>query len=336
MLVEDSASDIVSCENQAAMYKAQSGVDISFVTSGTFDEAISKYDNSFDGAIIDLKLGDDIGGGNRVIERIKDLNARIPVCVTTGTPANVDDVDGSFIQSYVKGDFEYNEIFSIFTNYYKSGITKIFSAKGTVEKLLRSIYYESIFLQKEVWFSYGEKDPDASERGLLRHTINNMLHRLDENSDTYFKEEFYIVPPSKNELKTGSIISHDSKKFVILTPACDLVPRANLNGQPKTSHIVLVVIEPQNEYLKDDTSEKDKNKLKSNNKVLNLHYMPSAYDFEGGFINFRNIETKDTITFYDTLKSKCLIQISPFFLKDIISRFSTFYARQGQPDINIM
>ncbi|MFQ2549269.1 hypothetical protein ACK305_18520, partial [Aeromonas caviae] len=31
---------------------------------------------------------------------------------------------------------------------------------------------------------------------------------------------------------------------------------------------------------------------------------------------------------------KPLIQISPAFVKDIVSRFSSYYARQGQPDID--
>ena len=69
------------------------------------------------------------------------------------------------------------------------------------------------------------------------------------------------------------------------------------------------------------------------NKHTYHHWMPRTAFFQGGVLNFRKLTTlnKDDL---DERFGKPIIQISPFFLKDIISRFSSYYARQGQPDID--
>ena len=77
-----------------------------------------------------------------------------------------------------------------------------------------------------------------------------------------------------------------------------------------------------------------------NEIVENLHdefsripRLPETDFFEGGVLNFRKLTTwhKDE---FDQKFGKLTIQISPFFIKDIVSRFSSYYARQGQPEID--
>ena len=81
---------------------------------------------------------------------------------------------------------------------------------------------------------------------------------------------------------------------------------------------------------------KKENKLKNvfgNNYTDYFHWLPETDFFNGGFLNFRKITTctKDELgDIYDPPH----IQISPHFVKDILSRFSSYYARQGQPDID--
>jgi len=74
-------------------------------------------------------------------------------------------------------------------------------------------------------------------------------------------------------------------------------------------------------------------RLCSNSHCTYLHFLPPTGIFPGGLVNFRQIETYSKTDFNAKyLYPKC--QISPFFIKDIISRFSSYYARQGQPDLN--
>ena len=55
--------------------------------------------------------------------------------------------------------------------------------------------------------------------------------------------------------------------------------------------------------------------------------------FEGGIINFRKVNTYKPKDF-DSKFDKPLVQISMAFTKDIVSRFSSYYSRQGQPDFD--
>jgi hypothetical protein len=73
---------------------------------------------------------------------------------------------------------------------------------------------------------------------------------------------------------------------------------------------------------------------RNNSLELYLHWLPGTLEFKGGFLNFRKITTI-TVDEYNSSYEKLFIQIAPSFIKDIISRFSSFYARQGQPNIDI-
>ena len=71
-----------------------------------------------------------------------------------------------------------------------------------------------------------------------------------------------------------------------------------------------------------------------NNKSSYYHWLPQTKFFKGGFLNFRKLETLDIEKFSEIFKTPPKIQISPSFVKDIVARFSSYYARQGQPDID--
>ena len=142
-----------------------------------------------------------------------------------------------------------------------------------------------------------------------------------------------------DKFTTGSIVKAADQWFVVLSPACDLVIRAS--GEFKTDRILLVEIEVEadivNHALKDITKiSRRKNKLKTvfnNHHRDYYHWLPKTDFFNGGFLNFRKLKTLEKDDFEDQFE-KPSIQISPFFIKDIVSRFSSYYARQGQPDID--
>ena len=184
------------------------------------------------------------------------------------------------------------------------------------------------------WTHHAKKDPKRTERSLLRYTINHLLQLLDESDDKFFPEEVYIYPSADNALKTGSIIKKDDKYFVVLNPMCDLVIRKN--NMPKATHILLVEIVPQCQ-LTTGCKENEMGNAFSNNKTPYYHWLPriksSKPTFDGGFLDFRILSTHPTEDFDEKFKPP-EFQISPSFVKDIVARFSSFYARQGQPDID--
>lgn len=71
-----------------------------------------------------------------------------------------------------------------------------------------------------------------------------------------------------------------------------------------------------------------------NNKSAFYHWLPETEFFKGGFLNFRKLVTLENKEFEGKFETPPKVQISPPFVKDIVARFSSYYARQGQPDID--
>lgn len=348
MIVEDADSDLEVCRTSVETYQTQKndagvGLVINLTECKTVDDALQKIDNSFDGAIIDLKFPSGDDKGKEVLEKIRDSFFRIPVIILTGTPDSIDAGDRPYLISVLKkGEADYQtDILDTFLDIYNTGLTRIIGGRGKIEQTLNEVFLKNLLPQLETWKNYGKSDTQRTEKALLRFTLNHLVQVLDDDEDQCFPEEVYIYPPLSNDLKTGSIIKNkDSEDLcVVLSPACDLVIRND--GNFKTDHILLVDIEEANAII--DTvlngitnRGKKKDKLKNvfgNNYTDYFHWLPETYFFNGGFLNFRKITTctKDELGYiYDPPH----IQISPHFVKDILSRFSSYYARQGQPDID--
>jgi hypothetical protein len=331
MLVEDDDQDCKTCLDSCRVYQGKTNRKIDIVVCKDLDEAERNLDNTYDGVIIDLKIGKDSEGGNKVSNNIVTSFFRIPIIIFTATPGNVAD-EFEYVEIYKKGEVEYSTIFEKFIEIYDTGMTKILGGRGEIERILGKVFQKNFLPQCNTWIKYGKKDPARTEKSILRHTLNHLLLLLDEDG-LFFPEEAYIYPPVLDQLYTGSIIKKKTEtgekpSFVILTPACDLVIREN--GNFKTDRILLIEIDDLELY-----NEKGKIEKRRNNSLeLYLHWLPKTAEFKGGFLNFRKI-TAITTAEYNSSYEKPFIQIAPSFIKDIISRFSSFYARQGQPNIDM-
>ena len=153
---------------------------------------------------------------------------------------------------------------------------------------------------------------------------------MDEDEEKYYPEEVYIYPPNKEELQTGGIVQclKSNTYLLVISPACDLANK-------KTERIQLLEIEDLEDVFSNrckKNAEENQEKLKKNTYALFYHYLPKTGFFSGGFVNFRRIHSVKPRQ-VKNLFSSPLLQISPSFCKDIVSRFSSYYARQGQPEI---
>lgn len=348
MIVEDADSDLEVCRTSVEIYqeqKKEAGIDIAINLKEfkTVEDALQGIDNSFDGAIIDLKFPSGDDKGKEVWLTIRDSFYRIPVIILTGTPDSIDADDRPFLVNVLKkgeADFE-KEILDSFFDIYNTGLTRIIGGRGKIEETLNDVFLKNLLPQIKIWKSYGKSDTQKTEKALLRFTLNHLVQALDDDEDKCFPEEVYIHPPFSDSLKTGSILKKKDAEgfYVVLSPACDLVIRKDNNF--KTDYILLVEVENENKIISAGLngiikSGKKQKKLKSifnNNYTDFFHWLPGTDFCSGGFLNFRKIAsyTKNEIANnFDPPH----IQISPHFIKDILSRFSSYYARQGQPDLN--
>ena len=335
LLVEDDDSSVKSCQEYANLDVRGIHLEI----AKTIDEAKTCLTKDIDVAIVDIKLGTMSEAGNSVIDEINSLCLRIPTVIHTGTPANV---TVPALKVFTRGENTYGEIFDYLFDVYNTGILNILGKKGFLEKKLTEVYSQNIQLViSNSWIKYGKLNPEQAEKALLRYTLNHLMQLLENTDDVEkcYPEEMYIFPPVDENYRTGSIVrDNENHYFIILSPACDLVLH---NGSFKTERVLLAEIKDISGIISMATkscteSEKRKEKLESiykNTYSLYYHWLPKVDFYPGGLINFRRI---NSFTKKELQKnySKPLIQIAPFFCKDIVARFSSYYARQGQPDID--
>ncbi len=341
LLVEDQEQDQKSCESAVNDFKEDNNCTIHLKICSNVQEALSALNGSYyDGAIIDMKLAGQGDEGNQVVDQIKSTFRRIPVVIMTGTP-DVAEKDGfPLVELCRKGDVTYSAIVQKLWGIYKTGLTRIMGGRGEIEKSLSQIFISNLLPQRERWITYGEEDANRTEKALLRHALNHLMQVLDDDVSTCYPEEFYIHPPISTRINTGSIVkSNDSESFyVVMNPACDLAERNG--GGCNTDRALLVEIQKLSDVFPDfdwenlsNRNKQDLEKAYKNGKSGYYHWLPGIQFFKGGLINFRRISTYTELELGENFNLP-KIQISPAFIKDMVSRFSSYYARQGQPDID--
>lgn len=357
LFVEDDDGELESCKISQRRYEREKGRKIEIISSKTLEEASIKLDNTFDGAIVDLKLtnGNEEFDGNTVADNIRK-SYRIPTAILTGTPQNAK-FESNFLGVYTRGEIEYVELFDLFYQIYDTGLTKIFGGRGIIEQVMDSIFWDSVRPNFNKWKTYVSEE-NNTEKGLLRFTVSHLLELLDMDSNTYYPEEMYITSPSLHSTMTGNIVQDNETgdSFIVLSPACDLVVRGN--GSFKTDSVLVCLIENYDieavesvkKILLPETAEDGtpintptrKQRDHANRELKSLiknsysnyyHYLPKTDCFRGGIINFRKVQSFHPSEF-DKRFSIPITRIAMSFTKDIVARFSSFYARQGQPDFN--
>ena len=345
LIVEDNERDLRTCRNSVNRYKKEKQREIELIECKTLDEAFKTLDNSFDGAIIDIKLTPQGAEGNQVVEKIIESFFRIPIAIFTGNRGSWDDNLNEkimLIGIFTKRNNVYFDLLDQFWDIYNTGLTRIMGGRGVIEKSLSKVFLKNLLPQTETWISYGAENPERTEKALLRYALNHLFQLLEEDNERCFPEEFYLHPPLLNDVTTGSIVKEkvSNQPFVVLSPACDLVIKKN-TCKFRTDRILFVEIEHTNNIISialdgitRTSRKKDKlEELFKNNYTFYYHWLPETDFFEGGFLNFRKLQTLNEDDFREKFE-KPSIQISPPFVKDIVSRFSSYYARQGQPDID--
>ena len=383
ILIEDNDTEVQVCQNAVNDFNddhKDKGWSIELEHRDNIKDASEALESSyFDGAIIDMRLGDSGNEGNQALDVIRQHLKRIPVAIYTATPDVADVTDIPSIGLFKKADITYGELIYKFWDIYKTGITKIMGGKGQIEQSLSQIFIkyllpkispEPTISEKSNWVSYAEEDPDNTEKALLRYTLNHLIHELYKSSENCYPDEMYIHLPNLEldqvKVDTGCILKNkDNNKFyIVLSPACDLAEREG--GECNTDRALLVEIQMLEDILSDDyfisnchggkklkkrylksnpespkeylLKQQDNDLIKYQRNTKNLYYcwLPKTSCFNNGaVINFRRVSTYSQEELNESFNSP-VIQVSSPFLKDIISRFSSYYARQGQPDINFM
>lgn len=338
LLVEDVELDRQGFLQSVERFNNEQGTDISVVDCTTLEQALDKLGEGFDGAVIDMKLGDAGGEGNEILKALDEQKARMPIVVLTGTPG---EADGTYVYIDVqkKGEADHLAILEDFRQIHASGLTKVMGGRGLFEVLLSKVYMSHIVSQKEVWKKYGQRDPEKSEKALVRHVMSHLIQMVDLDEGSFVPEEFYLAPPVDNALRTGSVVQQKDSAdfFAVMNPLCDLTVRSN--GGFNARKILLCKVAsfdecaaqlPENKKNSDGRNTLRKN-LDQNNKSA-YHALPKTDSFDGGYLDFEFLISVQKDQFEAEFEMP-KVQIAPAFIKDIVARFSAYYGRQGQPTL---
>ncbi|MGF7060711.1 hypothetical protein [Brassicibacter mesophilus] len=336
LLIEDSKDDVEACLDTIERMNTQnSEMRIEIVVSNTFRDALKELEKEYNGVIVDINL-DEGNSGNFIIRTIIE-NYRLPVAVMTGTPDTELEKD-SPIKIYKKGEASYEQIVNNLIKSCATGLFNVIGGKGIIQKVMNQVFWNNLYPQIQLWENLYEQKIDV-EKILLRYSIAHIQELIDDEVPNYITEEMYIKPPINDKLRTGSIIKSkkDGMYCVVLSPPCDLVLR---DGIFKTDRIMLCEIDSEETVNQEITQGVKQAKMKKvllpairNNYKEYYHWLPSNSLFKGGYINFRSILTYTPVQLKEEFCDPEL-RIQEYFIKSILNRFSSYYARQGQPDFN--
>ncbi|WP_455504437.1 response regulator [Blautia sp.] len=337
LLIEDSAEDSDSFKDTVKRLNLQANEEVYHLdVAETYEEGMKKVSENLNGIIVDIKL-DGGHSGNEIIREIVE-RFRVPVAIFTGTP-DTELAKDSPIQVYKKGEAKHEEILKELCDTWDTGLFDVLGGTGIIEKAMTKIFWENLYPQINLWKEKKSQGIET-EKVLLRYAVSHIQELIDNEVPAYVTEEMYIKPPISPDIKTGSIFQSSKMGLscIVLSPPCDL---AQHNGKFKTNRILVCEIDDHDtvnnsfadKSKKPDHRKKDIEDAIKNNSTSYYHWLPQNTLFEGGYINFRKVITYSPEEFIKKFGNP-KVKVQEYFVKNILNRFSAYYARQGQPDFN--
>jgi CheY-like chemotaxis protein len=353
LIVEDE-DDLFNSYQDAADDLETANLEINLTRCKKSDEALEELSKQeFHGAIVDLNLEGDTtpdqpSGVNVIAEIHKEY--RIPIIVVSGNLGNLPDKYSQntteFLHIYDRSpDISNIEIFNKIIQIFDTGILNIIGGKGLIEEKLNKVFWEHLSKDIDEWYGKEEK---TVEQSLLRYTTNHLsayLEKSDDGSDSHYEEaEFYLKEPIKETISSGDILidKKTNERYILLSPACDVEPRKGDGDKIFINAKSLVLakvtdIAPdllmKNGHIKSVGKDRVRSFIYSvvHGTILSCTFLPKYKEVEAGIVEFDNLITVPFHSYTDFYR---VATVSVSFFKDIQSRFASYYARQGTPDLN--
>lgn len=342
LLIDDDEEQRQIFKDSVELFMKDNGCEIVVDEATTKDEGIRKLrDNSFDAAVVDLRLDKNHASsqGNEIIEEIK-ATKRLPITVISGHIGDLEDkfrAKTFFFDYYDRGSVDYDKILSQFCGIYNTGITKVLNNRGRIDADITNIFWKHFPTALPQFIKYKNDNPGSDvEKVVLRYLAAHIHEYLeidaDNNLDSFLDIEYYIKPLVKSNVFTGDILlsNEDRTAWVVLTPACDLAIDSK-RTTPKAKFVTLALIDSFDNVQSGKKADQIKG-LNGNRFDLRYHYLPHNELFHGGYIDFQCLRSVSIEKLQELYTPQAIITIP--FRRDIISRFSMYYSRQGQPTLS--
>ncbi len=341
LIVEDDGSQRQIYERSV---NSLTDLEINLEFANTYEEALEKFQNlNPDCIFIDIKLSSgDVENtkGNDLFEFISRYKSSKIIRIITSHVGDIepeikDLVNNTLFRIHERTELPFVDIIKETYEIFHSPIYSLVNVDSELLEKIRTIYYtqiDSIIKNKDVL--NGLEKPR-----LLRYVASNLYESFSINQislDDVYDWEMFFCPPILNFVYTGDIIKQNgfSNYFIVLNPPCDLTPRTD--GTTNVNECILAKLETVDlrQYVnRDDQKFTGKGNEIIKNKEQSYHFIPQIKEIGPFQINFRKIShiNKDSVNSEYTR----IASITPAFMKEILHRFSAYYSRQGQPDLDL-
>ena len=360
LILEDNQDEISSLKATAQRLSEEECLTFEFtsysrLTSEVY-ETLVKY--HFDFLIVDLTLENDQGTHQSGTDFINMVFKKfhVPIMINSWDPS-IDIQENSLLKKFNNSIENSDELLvKYIIDIYKTWITKVLWRDWPINSTLTDLIYR--WYLSDIKNRIYSSESFSSEESLSRYILAHLESRLSNNYKNFHPEEVYLkVSSSESEnekikIKNWRIVKNleTQKYYLTMTPSCDL-------AQKKFENFLFVEIDSLNTTFWQDisdnvnsfnslTDEDEKNKKREkiwrtiNKKIWSFWIIiPKVSLFWWGMINLKKVCTVDPeivewrsderlfIGWYEIIAD-----ISPLFMKDIVSKFWSYYNRQGMPD----
>lgn len=379
LVVEDNDLDRGIWARVIERHNATCGADVSqfsLVTANDLSSANNVLAASYvDAAVVDLRLDGngrdpENSSGNEVLSSILAKKLAV-VAVFTGQPADakVPDFAAGQVRVFTKGGDDNDGTAAVMTWLVQQSpiIRCMQDASDVIRSEMASVFNNSIWPRWRLWMA----EPDAQKKGFLsssvaRHMISHVHEILtDSLQGGAHAEEWYLVPPSTGEFRTGDILRNENGGFeIVVTPRCDIATSkfksiqlascdditmkwTGATDRTKNAHQAEVDLQksgatPAELADAKDALQKAKNKLNElarhdGNKSA-VHFLPRMKLSNGAtmgpllvrFDNLRSVDKNSKEA--EKLRETKIATVAPAFLPAMVERLGAFFSRIGSPD----
>lgn len=306
----------------------------------------------FDAVVIDIRLKSSPGEipnkhGNNIAKIVSNSTLSI-MAICTAEPSTVEltEEQRSFVNVFPKG--QGNVVINILNwlDSNKKMLEAVQKMQHEINGQMAKLFSRSVWPRWEYWFKHDETD-DLTRSALKRHMATHLHASFMNESESAHPEEYYFIPPLRENLSTGDIVSIKSKYYVIITPRCDLA-----RGQNNTFQLInllsmkekwdenhqIIASEEKSNKIKEQARKEIKKIINHNDKSPKVHFIPQIKlnnnNILGPFLAQFNymINEENTPIFKDMILENRIATLSNEFLPSLVERLGTYFSRIGTPD----
>ena len=355
LIIEDEQSIINDWREKLEFYAIDESPLYEISATYTDDLEQSKerlLNQKFDAVVIDIRLKPKPGEipnrhGNEIAKIVSNSTLSV-MAICTAEPSTVEltEEQRSFVNVFQKGQGDVVIEILGWLDSKKKMLEIVQKMQSEINGQMAKLFSRSVWPRWEYWLKDDETN-NLTGNALKRHMATHLHASFINESESAHPEEYYFIPPLRESLNTGDIISIDSKYYILITPRCDLA-----RGGNKTFQMVnllsmkeiwdenhrIIALEGESKGSKGQAERKIGKIISHNDKSPKVHFLPQIKLSDGSilgpfFAQFDHmINEENTVEFKSQILENRIATLSNEFLPSLVERLGTYFSRIGTPD----